>query len=148
MSYVTIWIHGVWSTKNHEPLLHKEIRPVLFQHILENGRSKDIWVDTVNGYVEHVHCLISLGKEQTIAKTMMLLKGESAYWLNKSGHCKGKLYWQDDYFAVSIGQSQVNSVRKYIQNQEEHHRKKSFTEEVQEFMVKYGWTKFGGAVSG
>lgn len=148
MSYVTIWIHAVWSTKNYEPLLHKEIRTVLFQHILENARKKGIWVDTVNGYAEHVHCLISLGKEQTISKIMMLLKGESSNWLNKSGLSKHKLYWQDDYFAVSVGQSQVERVRKHIQDQEEHHKKKSYLEEVKEFMEKYGWSKFAGTASG
>src|ERR1700722_2750420 len=142
MSYVTVWLHCVWSTKNREPLLTKELRPALFQHILNNGRKKKIWVDMVNGHKEHVHSLISLDKNMTIADTMQLLKGESANWLNKSGYLKEKVYWQDDYFAVSVGQSQVEKVRNYIKGQEEHHKKKPFEQEVNEFMEKYGWTKF------
>jgi putative transposase len=74
------------------------------------------------------------------------MKGESANWLNKSPHLKEKVKWQDDYFAVSVGQSQLERVRNYIRNQEEHHRRKSFEQEVNEFMEKYGWTKFKDAV--
>ena len=142
MSYVTVWLHCVWSTKNREPLLSNGIRPALFQHILENGRKKEIWVDTVNGYKDHVHALISLNKNMTIANALQLMKGESASWLNKSSSVKEKIHWQDDYFAVSVGQSQLERVRNYIRNQEEHHKHKSFEQEVNEFMERYGWTKF------
>ncbi len=148
MSYVTVWIHAVWSTKNRQPMLTKEIRTSLYTHIINYGRSKGIWIDVVNGYTDHVHCLFSLDKEQTIAKTMHLLKGESAHWLNESGMCKEKINWQDDYFAVSIGQSQVERIRKYINAQEEHHRKKTFAEEIEEFRIKYGWEKFESNVLG
>jgi REP element-mobilizing transposase RayT len=146
MSYVTVWLHCVWSIKNRDPLLQKELRPLLFQHIFDNGRKKGIWVDTVNGYQEHVHALISLDKSMTIANALQLMKGESANWLNKSSHLKNKIYWQDDYFVVSIGQSQLESVRNYIRNQEQHHKKKSFEHEVGEFMKKYGWTRFKDTV--
>lgn len=146
MSFVTAWLHCVWSTKNREPILTKEVRPELFQHIIDNGRKKNIWVDTLNGHTEHVHALISLDKNMTIADTMQLLKGESANWLNKTDYLKSKMHWQDDYFVVSIGQSQVERVRNYIRNQEEHHRKKSFQQEVTEFMEKYGWTKFKDSI--
>ncbi|HTA83053.1 MAG TPA: IS200/IS605 family transposase [Bacteroidia bacterium] len=148
MSYVTIWIHCVWSTKNRKPLLVEELRQKLFLHILDNGRKKGIWIDTINDHQEHVHALISLDKNMTIANSMQLIKGESANWLNKTGYLNEKMNWQDDYFAVSLGQSQVERVRNYIINQEEHHRKKSFTEEVDEFMNKYGWNKFKDVVSG
>lgn len=54
------------------------------------------------------------------------------------------MQWQDDYFVVSVGQSQVEQIRNYIKKQEEHHKIKPFEEEVNEFMEKYGWTKFKG----
>jgi putative transposase len=146
MSYVTVWLHCVWSTKNREPILTKEIRPELFQHILDNARKKGIWIDTINGYKEHVHVLISLDKNVTIANTMQLIKGESANWLNKTGYLKEKMKWQDDYFVVSVGQSQVGRIREYIKNQEEHHRNKSFEQEVNEFMEKYGWAKIKDSI--
>lgn len=146
MSYVSAWLHCVWSTKNREPILIKEIRSELFQHILDNGRKKGIWIDMVNGHKEHVHVLLSLSKNMTIADTMQLIKGESANWLNKHPLIKHKIQWQDDYFAVSVSQSQLDKVRNYIRNQEEHHRHKSFREEVNEFMEKYGWTKLKDGV--
>ncbi len=141
MSHVKIWIHLVFSTKHHQPLFTKEIRHSLFEHIRENARGKGIWLDYINGYSDHVHCLISLGKDQSIGKLSQLIKGESSNWINKQDYFRGKFFWQDDYFAVSVGSSQVEVVRKYIRNQENHHQKKSFTEEVKAFLEKYGWDK-------
>lgn len=78
MSHVKIWIHLVFSTKNHQPLFTKEIRYTLFEHIRENARRKDIWLDHINGYSDHIHCLISMGKDQSISKISQLIKGESS----------------------------------------------------------------------
>ena len=72
----------------------------------------------------------------------MLLKGESSYWINKNKLIREKFEWQDEYFAVSVSESAVNKVRDYIKNQEEHHKKKSFQQEYNEFMRKYGFDKF------
>jgi len=139
MSFLKIWIHLVFSTKNRKPFLTKDIRYKVHQHIIENCKEKDIFILAVNGYTDHLHCLISLGKEQSIAKIAQLIKGESSFWINKNEICKTKFSWQDDYFAVSVSESQVETVKKYIQNQEEHHSKASFSNEVDEFMKKYNW---------
>ena len=139
MSWVRIWVHLVFSTKNREPLLNDEIRQQVFQHILENAKAKEIWLDCVNGYIDHVHCLISLSKEQTISKAAQLIKGESSFWINKNKLVKSKFEWQDDYWAVSVSESHLKQIREYILNQEEHHCKKSFQEEVDDFMKKYRW---------
>ena len=138
MSYVKIMIHSVWGTKNREPLLVKEKRVELFSHILENARTKQIYIDTINGYTDHVHCLISLGVEQSIAKVIQLIKGESAYWANKEGLIKPKLEWTADYFAESISDSFMQKVRDYIIHQEEHHKKVSFAEEYEKFITTHG----------
>jgi putative transposase len=139
MSFLKIWIHLVFSTKNREPFLTKDIRYKVHQHIIENCKEKDIFIIAVNGYTDHLHCLISLGKEQSIAKIAQLIKGESSFWINKNKICKTKFSWQDDYFAVSVSESQVGTVKKYIQNQEAHHSKSTFSNEVDEFMKKYNW---------
>ncbi|MFZ1702137.1 MAG: IS200/IS605 family transposase [Pyrinomonadaceae bacterium] len=131
MSYVRIWVHVVFSTLNHEQYLSKEIRSKLFNHIRENCRSKDIYLDRIGGWSEHVHLLISLGREQNIAKILMLIKGESAHWLNQQGFVRGKFRWQDDYFAISVSQSVVGKVRSYIEGQEEHHRAVPFNRELE-----------------
>lgn len=70
MPYIKVWIHFVWTTKDRKPLLADDIRQKVFQHIRENAREKDIFIDFINGYSEHVHCLISLGAEQTIKQIM------------------------------------------------------------------------------
>lgn len=139
MSMIKIWIHLVWATKRRQPLLHKSTRQNVFQHMRDNAKEKKIHVDFINGYVDHVHLLISLNAEQTIAKIVQLIKGESSYWINKNNLCAEKFEWQDDYFAVSVSQSGVDAVREYIKNQEEHHSKKTFQQEYDEFMKKYGF---------
>ena len=145
MAHVKVYIHFVWSTKNREPFLKtKELRKKVWQHIRENAKEKEIFIDFINGYAEHCHCLISLGIDQTIAKIMQLVKGESAYWINKNQLTEPKFEWQDEYFAVSISESMLDKVRDYIKNQEEHHHRKSYQEEYDEFIEKYGFEKFKG----
>jgi len=137
MPYIKIWLHCVWNTKRRKPLLSKEIRQKIFSHIKNYSIGKKIFIDRINGSSEHVHCLISLGSEQNISKIINLLKGESSHWINNHKLIRGKFEWQDEYFAVSISESVVEKVRKYIDNQEEHHRKISFKEEYDEFIKKY-----------
>jgi REP element-mobilizing transposase RayT len=141
MSFVKIYLHTVWSTKDRIPLLNNKIRSQVFDHIRENAMAKEINIDFVNGVSDHVHCLISLKVDQTIAKVMQLIKGESANWINKQNLLGSSFRWQDEYFAVSIGESQIDAVRKYIKDQEEHHKKKTFQQEYEEFMRHYN---FGG----
>lgn len=139
MPYIKIWIHAVWSTYNRNPFLEKDFRWAIFKHIKENSIKKGIYIDHINGYIDHVHCLISLGQDQNIATIMQLIKGESSYWINQQGFLKERFSWQDEYFAVSVGESQIDSVRKYIQNQEIHHSKVTFQQEYNEFINKYGF---------
>ena len=131
MSYVKIILHCVWSTKNRQPLLSdRGQRETLFAHICANAKEKGIWVSLVGGYVDHLHLILYLGKDQIPSKILQLIKGEASHWFN-----------QDDYFTVSIGESQLTAVSNYILNQEEHHRHKSFQEEYEEFMRVYKFKK-------
>ena len=81
MSFVKIWIHAVWGTKNREPILTREARVKLFEHIKQNEKSKDIYIDFINGYTEHVHCLLTLNADMSISKALQLIKG--SYILGK-----------------------------------------------------------------
>ncbi len=145
MSWIRIWVHLVFSTKNRDPLLNTaELRNKIFMHIKQNAAEKDIWLDHINGHNNHIHCLVSLGKEQSISKISQLIKGESSHWINKNNLTKTKFIWQDDYWAVGVSESHLKSIRSYIQNQEEHHRKISFDEEIDKFMKKYGWKIISG----
>jgi putative transposase len=119
-----------------------DLRNKIWLHIKDNAIKKGIFIDTINGYQEHCHSLISLGTEQTMSKIMQLIKGKSSYWINKQNMCKRKFEWQDEYFAASVSESMVEKVRDYINNQEEHHKKKSFQDEYDQFIEKLGFQKF------
>lgn len=137
MSFVKVWIHAVWGTKSRSNILKKEIRKELFSHIKSNAKEKGIYVDTVDGYTDHVHCLFTLNAYISLSKTLQLIKGEASFWSNKKDLVKPKLMWADEYFAVSVSESIVDKVRNYIRNQEEHHRKMSFQEEYEDFLKKF-----------
>jgi len=116
MSYTTIWLHCVWSTKNREHIIPHSFRSRLLGHIREMARNKGIMLDFINLHKDHVHALVNLGRKQTIADVMHQIKGESSYWINQQNIMPHKFYWQDDYFAVSVSRSHVERVRNYIKN--------------------------------
>jgi putative transposase len=109
MSYVKIMVHAVWRTKFNQPVLEKSTREILFAHIRDNARKKEIYIDTLGGYIDHVHCLVSLGSEQNISKVIQLLKGESSYWANKEKLINPKLEWAEDYYASSISETSYSA---------------------------------------
>jgi len=137
MSYVRIWIHLVFCTKNREPLITPDTANLIYAHIKENAKLKEINIDEIMGDKDHIHCLTSLRPDDSISKVAQLIKGESSYWINKNHITKTKFEWADEYFAVSISESAINSIRNYIRNQTDHHRKKTFTEEYDAFIKKY-----------
>lgn len=138
MSFVKVMVHAVWGTKNHYPFLTKEIRQVIITHIKENANDKQLFIDSLNGYTEHLHCLFGLNADLTIAKTLQLIKGESAFWINKQKLTKSRFEWADEYYAISVSESHLEYVRNYIFTQDEHHRKLTYMEEYDNFIKKYG----------
>lgn len=139
MPFIKAWFHLVWATKNRYPFLNSDIRQTVFDHIKQQAKQKAIYLDCISGYTDHVHCLISLSVDQTISKTVQLLKGESSFWINKEKLCYQKFEWQEEYFAVSVSHSQIDIVRRYIENQEQHHGHKTFQQEYDEFMANYNF---------
>ena len=139
MSYVKVMIHAVWGTKRHQALITKDIRPTLLAHIIQNAKQKEIFIDTINSQPEHVHCLFGLNADMSLSKALNLIKGESAFWMNKQKLSNYKFEWADDYFAASVSESQLDKVRGYILNQDAHHRKIGFTEEYNKFLASYGY---------
>jgi len=134
MPYTKVLIHYIWSTKNRDHLITNELKPILLSHIKENSKTKEIFIDTLNCVSDHIHLLISLGTQQTIAKIAMLIKGESSNWVNKQQLIEHKFEWQDEYIALSVSYSAVGKVREYILIQEEHHKTKTFAQEYDLFL--------------
>ena len=141
MSNVKIWVHLIFSTKYRYPYLKSNIRFELLKHIELNCKAKNIYLKSIGGYTEHIHCLISLGKEQTIADVAQLIKGESSFWINKNKITSSKFMWQDDYYVRSVSESHVIKVTNYINNQEEHHSKKSFDDELKIVLEEFDLVK-------
>jgi REP element-mobilizing transposase RayT len=143
MAFVKIMIHAVWGTKNREPFLTKELLTVVIDHIRQNAKTKEIYIDRLNGHTDHMHCLMGLNADMSIAKAIQLIKGESAFWINKHKLTKSKFEWADEYFAVSVSESMLDKVRAYIDGQEEHHKKKTFQQEYEEFIKTYNFESHG-----
>jgi REP element-mobilizing transposase RayT len=139
MPYTKVMIHFMWSTKNRVPLIDNKLKPVLLNHIKENSVKQGIFIDRHNCVKDHVHLLVSLGTEQTISKIMMLIKGESSFWVNKQKLIRHKFEWQDEYIALSVSESAIQKVRDYIDRQEEHHKKVTFMQEYNEFIKAHGF---------
>jgi REP element-mobilizing transposase RayT len=127
-------VHVVWATKERKPVLTTKIKSEVIAHIKENAKLKGIYIDSINGHTEHLHCLLALNADISISKVMQLIKGESAFWINKEKLTTSKFEWANEYFAVSVSESVVEKVRAYINRQEEHHKKLSFKDEYESFL--------------
>lgn len=136
MPHIQLWVHYVWATRRRFPYFEKDIRESVFDHIKENAEKKNIHLDFIGGYYEHLHALISLGASQQVDEIAQLLKGESSHWINKNKVCKNKFAWQEEYFAATVSPRDLDSVREYIKNQEAHHSKLSFEDEYREFLAR------------
>lgn len=131
-----VLVHLVFSTKNREPFITSEVRPRLHGYIvgiLQHLNSPSI---QTGGVADHVHILFSLGRTSTQAGIVEEVKKGSSKWMKSDGGAP-EFSWQAGYGAFSIGESQVEVVVKYIQSQEEHHRKISFQEEYRKFLERY-----------
>lgn len=86
---------------------------------------------------DHVHVFIGLNPSQSISDLMRLVKGDSSEWINKTGLTSSKFQWQEGYGAFSYSKSQINSVVKYIANQQDHHKKITFLDEYRKLLVNF-----------
>ncbi len=134
----------MWGTKRRVHLLTGEVRYQVLAHIRENSLSKGIYIDTINGVTEHLHCLLSLNPDMTLANVMQQIKGESSHWINKNSLISNKFRWADDYYAASVSESHLRRVRDYIRNQERHHHVQTWEAECEEFLVTYGFVRTPG----
>ena len=104
MPYTKIWIYLVWSTKNRERLIDRELKAKLIEHIISNCKSKEIILDAINCVSDHIHILVRLHPDQSISKVVQLIKGESSHWINKSIITNRRFEWQSEYLAVSVSE--------------------------------------------
>ncbi len=135
-THCSLHFHVVFSTKNREPLIESSWREELHTYMGGTVRGLGGISAGVGGVADHVHLLMSLRPTVCLSDFMRELKKASSAWIRKSA-IPG-FHWQDGYAAFSVSASACASVQRYIANQEEHHRKYSFREELVNFLNKSG----------
>ena len=131
-------IHLIYSTKKRVPCLGPEIRIPLFAYQAGILNQWDSPALVIGGVADHVHALFCLSKIHALAKVIEEVKKGSSKWLKAQGNEFHDFYWQAGYGAFSVSQSNVEEVRRYIEQQEEHHRVRSFQEEFVAFLKRHG----------
>jgi len=137
-SLANVLVHLIFSTKNRVPLIEPEIEVELFPYLAAACRAQGCPAQKVGGTNDHIHIVCSLSRTITIAKLIEEIKTSSSKWIKTKGNRYAKFAWQGGYGAFSIGQSQLVDLKRYIVNQREHHRHKTFQEEFREFLKRYG----------
>ena len=136
-TFSQIYIHLVFSVKERQNVIHKTWREELFKYVSGILKGKDQKVFAIGGMPDHIHILISLRPNCMISELVNSVKTNSSKWINSRGFVKGKFNWQEGYGAFSYGQSQLDHVIQYINNQEQHHQKRSFKEEYIELLQRF-----------
>jgi putative transposase len=127
MSYTNLLYHIVYATKERAPLITEAIRPRLHQYLGGTVRGLEGVPIEINGMADHVHLLVRLQPTISVSVFLNKLKSNSSGWAKR--HTMGRFSWQSRYAAFTVCESQVDHVRRYIQNQEKHHHRMSFEEE-------------------
>jgi REP element-mobilizing transposase RayT len=133
-----VLLHIVFSTKNRQKTIPKHLRAKLHAYLAGVCRSKGSEAYRVGGTDDHVHIACTLPRPLTMAKLVEEIKKPSSLWMKQQEGGTGQFSWQAGYGIFSLGQSQLPALLRYIDNQEEHHRTKSFKEELLELLEKYG----------
>jgi putative transposase len=137
-SFVQIYVHIVFHTKDNVKMIREDIETELFSYlggILKNNKSTPL---QIGGTSDHVHILCTLPKTMTPADLVEEIKKSSSKWIKTKGAHYKNFYWQDGYGGFSVSSSGVEPVKRYILNQKKHHEKVSFIDEYKTLLEEYG----------
>ncbi|MDF9833639.1 putative transposase [Ereboglobus sp. PH5-5] len=130
-------VHLVFSTKNREPFIDDGIQPALHAYLVGILKGLDCVPIQTGGVLDHVHLLFGLSRTRAIADVTRELKTNSTNWLRLQSSRHNQFHWQSGYGVFSISASNISSVKSYIANQREHHRKMTFQDEYRSLLVKH-----------
>ena len=136
-SLARILVHLIFSTKNRAPFLSPDLRTELHPYLTAALSQNGCIPIEVGGVEDHVHLLFALSRTLTVAQAVESLKTSSSKWIKTRRSSMANFYWQAGYGAFSVGQSNLDSVARYIQNQEQHHQQETFQDEFRKFLQKY-----------
>ncbi|MBX9625209.1 MAG: IS200/IS605 family transposase [Gemmataceae bacterium] len=137
-SLASVYLHVVFSTKNRVPAITPDLRPRLYPYLAGIALGSGTKLLDAGGVADHVHLLVSLGRELTIADLVKTLKAGSSRWVHDTFPGRRDFAWQAGYGAFSVGFPELGAVRAYIAGQEEHHRAASFQDEFRALLTRHG----------
>jgi putative transposase len=136
-SLVRNYVHIIFSTKHRQRIIHEPVRTELYSYLGGICKNLECYPVRIGGYSDHVHVLCLLSKKISLMKLVEEIKSHSSKWIKTKDASLSGFYWQDGYGAFSVNPSDVNVVKEYIENQQEHHQQKSFQEEYRDFLKDY-----------
>lgn len=140
-TYTQIYIQLVFAVKGRQNLIHTKWKEEMYKYICGIVSGKQQKVYAIGGVSDHIHLLVSIKPTVLISDLVRDIKANSSKWINEKQFVNGKFEWQEGFGAFSYSHSQLDIIIGYINNQEQHHQKKTFKEEylalLQKFDVNY-----------
>ena len=136
-SLAQIYIHIIFSTKEHRCFIDTAIETELFAYIADTIKRCDGLPFLINGTPDHIHILSSLPRTMSLSKYIEEIKRNSSRWIKTKGSGYQKFAWQNGYGAFSVSSSRKDTVTRYIAEQKDHHKNITFKEEFIAFLKKY-----------
>ncbi|MES2504829.1 MAG: IS200/IS605 family transposase [Myxococcota bacterium] len=133
-SLASVKLHIIFSTKERTPWLSPEIRHECHRYLATVAKNNNSHVYEVGGVSDHVHILLTLPRTLTLSKLVEILKTATSKWIKKRDQSLTHFAWQTGYGVFSVSQSQLPKVQRYIKEQELHHQKASFKDELVQFL--------------
>lgn len=137
-TYAKIFIHCVFSTKNHHKTITEDLRERLWSYMGGIARKNNISVLAIGGIEDHIHLFLSFPPSISVSEALKRIKGGSSSWVHATFPAHREFGWQEGFGAFSVSPSRVKATLDYIKGQREHHRKRTFKEEYLELLKKYG----------
>jgi REP element-mobilizing transposase RayT len=136
-SFCCLHYHIIFSTKGRNPFITPDLQTRLFEYIGGIIRSHKGKLVASGGTADHVHLLLSIGKQMSIAEALRIIKTNSSKWIHENYPQKQNFAWQTGYGAFTVSYSNLSKVEQYIANQADHHRSVSFKDELVKFLKRH-----------
>jgi REP element-mobilizing transposase RayT len=137
-TYTSLHYHLIFSTKNREPWLHRDIEQRIWEFLGGIARRNDMKALQIGGIEDHVHLIVGVPATLAVSKALQLLKGSSSTWIHETFPDLTQFQWQDGYGAFTVSKSQLPEVIHYVAHQRDHHHDRTFQEEYRAFLEKHG----------
>lgn len=136
-TYTQLYFHVVFAVKGRLNIIAEEWKEDLYKYISGVVTNKNQKLMVINGRPDHIHLLVGMKPDYKLSDLIRDVKANSSRFINEQKWVSGKFEWQEGFGAFTLGHSQIDVIVKYIKNQEEHHRARTFQEEYIEFLKKY-----------